>query len=426
MPSRPGVLIVVENLAVPGDRRVWQEARALTEAGYAVSVICPKSRGFEHSYVRIEEIEIYRFPSWEASGAAGYLLEYSWALASQFWLAIKVFRKTGFQVLHGCNPPDTVFLLGLVFKMFGVRFIFDQHDPAPELCKNKFKRETTFFRMSLWAEYLSFRAADATIVTNDTAKEVALTRGHVSPDRLFVVRGCPDLKDFQLLAPSQELKEGRKNLVVYLGLMGTQDGVDLLVDSIEYLVKTKARNDVLFVLIGYGPELSRLRAMVVHRGLEQSVRFTGPLYGEKLRAYLATADVAVSPDPSNGLNDRLTMVKIFEYMACGLPTVLFDLKEGRISAAGAALYAKPNDTTDFGEQVALLLDCEDLRAKLGAIGRKRAHTELNWDWQKRILLNAYDMVGSYSPQRSSIVPERPTEEYIPQRGAARSASKALK
>jgi glycosyltransferase involved in cell wall biosynthesis len=381
---------VLENLSVPGDRRVWQEARALTEAGYAVSVVCPKSRGFENSHERLEGIEVYRYRALEGSGVLGYLLEYSWAFVNQFCLAVRVFLKTGFCVLHGCNPPDTIFLIGLFFKIFRVRFIFDQHDPAPELCVSKFRRRGIFFRISLWAEYLSFRAANATLVTNDTAREVALTRGHVPRERLFVVRGCPDLKDFQLNGPVAELKEERKNLVVYLGLMGPQDGVDLLIDSIDYLVKTKGRDDTLFVLIGFGPELARLQAMVVSQGLEHCVRFTGALYGNKLRDYLATADLAVSPDPSNGLNERLTMMKIFEYMACGLPMVLFDLKEGRFSAGDGALYARPNDTADFGEQMTLLLDCEELRLRLGAIGRGRACGELNWDWQKQNLLNAYD------------------------------------
>ncbi len=404
--ARPNVLIIVENASVPADRRVWQEARALTEAGYGVSVICPKSRGFETSYERLEGIDVYRYGGVEGSGAIRYVLEYSWALVSQFYLAVRIFSKTRFRVLQGCNPPDTIFLIGLVFKMLGVRYIFDQHDPAPELCLNKFPNAALFFKMSLWAEWLSLRTADAVMVTNDSAKESAITRGNVAPDRVFVVRGCPDLKDFQLPAPSPQLKDGRKSLVVYLGVMGPQDGLELLIDAIEYLVKTKGRKDALFVLIGHGQELPRLRELVTSRGLEPWVRFTGPLYGDELRVYLATADIGVAPDPSNGFNDRLTMLKILEYMACGLPTVLFDLNEGRVSAGDSALYAQPNDTKSFGDQVAVLLDNEQLRMELGARGKQRAYQSLNWQTQRPSLLRAYDVALSGAGDASATHVER--------------------
>jgi glycosyltransferase involved in cell wall biosynthesis len=388
------ILIVVENLPVPADTRVWKEARALTQAGYAISVVCPKGHGFMLPFERIEGIDIYRYSALEASGLLGYFLEYTWALLSQFFLAVKIFRKTHFRVLQGCNPPDTVFLIGIVFKIFGVRFIFDQHDPAPELYVIKFRREGLLFRMCLLAERLTFRTADVVIVTNDTAKEVAAARARLSPERLFVVRNCPDLKDFQLPSPSDELKEGRDKLVVYLGLMGPQDGLDLLISSIEYLVKTKGRKDTLFVLIGYGPELPRLQELVASRGLQLWVKFTGALFGENLRSYLATADVGVAPDPSNSFNDRVTMTKIMEYMASGLPTVLFDLKEGRITAVGAALFARSNDTQDFAEQVALLIDNKELRVRLGMTGQRRIYDDLNWESQIPSLLKAYEVAFS--------------------------------
>ena len=354
----------------------------------------PRATGFLRSFERIEGIDIYRYCAWEASGLLGYFLEYTWALLSQFFLAVKIFRKTHFRVLQGCNPPDTVFLIGIVFKIFGVRFIFDQHDPSPELYMTNFRREGLVFRMCLLAERLTFRTADAVIVTNDSAKEVAAARGRVSPYRLFVVRSCPDLKDFQLPSSSGELKEGRDKLVIYLGVMGPQDGVDLLISSIEYLVRTKGRRDTLFVLIGFGPELPRLQDLVASPGLQLWVRFTGALYGESLMSYLATADVGVAADPSNQFNDRVTMTKIMEYMACGLPTVLFDLKEGRITAGGAALFARSNDTKDFAEQVALLLDNKELRVRLGMTGQRRIFEDLNWESQKPSLLKAYDVALS--------------------------------
>jgi glycosyltransferase involved in cell wall biosynthesis len=406
---RPAVLIIVENGSVPADRRVWQEARALTEAGYKVSVICPKSRGFDTSYQRLDGIEIYRYGSLEGSGAIKYVFEYGWALVNQLVLAFRIFRKTRFRVLQGCNPPDTIFLIALVFRMFGVRYIFDQHDPAPELCLNKFPKANLFFKLSLWAERLSFRTAEVVMVTNDSARETAITRGNVHPDHLFVVRGCPDLNDFRLPEPRAELKEGRKHLVLYLGVMGPQDGLELLVDAIAYLVKTKQREDVLFVLVGPGEAVSRLQDLAASKGLTPWIKFTGALYGDNLRAYLATADIGVAPDPSNGFNDRLTMLKILEYMACGLPIVLFDLKEGRISAADAALYAQPNDTKSFGDQVAILLDHEELRFKLGAKGRERASGSLNWQTQKQNLLAAYEFALSGS-SRVVHAHSEPTQE----------------
>ena len=387
--SPVAVCIIVENLPVPADRRVWQEARALTEAGYHVSIICPKGRGFERSRETLAGIEVYRHGIWEASGALGYLVEYGWALVAEFVLALRIYIRTHFRILQACNPPDTIFLIAFFFKLLGVRFIFDHHDPAPELYQARFLRRGLLHWLISLAERLTFRTADLTIATNDSIKEIALVRGGVSPDRSFVVRGCPDLDEFRPRGPRPELKEGRRHLVVYVGVMGPQDGVDLLLDSIEYLVKKKGRHDTLFVLIGQGTELPPLKARATERDLDNCVKFTGPLYGDDLLAYLATADVGVAPDPYNDLNDKLTMIKIFEYMAFELPVVLYDLTEGRRSAGGAAIYARANDTIDFGDQIAKLLDSPSLRRGLGAIGRNRIRGSLNWDFQKQMFLKAY-------------------------------------
>jgi glycosyltransferase involved in cell wall biosynthesis len=383
------VCIIVENLPVPPDRRVWQEARALTEAGYHVSIICPKGRGFQRSRETLHGIEIYRHGNWEASGALGYLVEYSWALISEFVLALRIYARTHFRVLQACNPPDTVFLIGLFFKLLGVRFVFDHHDPAPELYEARFHRKGLLHWLLRLAERLTFLTAEVTIATNDSLKEIALGRGGFSPVRSFVVRGCPDLSDLRPQVPRPELKEGRRYLVVYVGVMGPQDGVDLLLESIEYLVKEKGRRDSLFVLIGPGTELPRLKARAAERDLDVFVKFTGALYGDDLLAYLATADVGVAPDPYNELNNKLTMIKIFEYMAYGLPVVLYDLIEGRRSAGDAAVYPRKNDTIDFGDQIATLLDSPSLRRRLGAMGRTRVVDSLNWDFQKQTFLEAY-------------------------------------
>jgi glycosyltransferase involved in cell wall biosynthesis len=293
-------------------------------------------------------------------------------------------------VLQACNPPDTIFLIAWFFKLFGVRFVFDQHDPAPELYVAKFGRKGLFYRLALVAERLSYYTANVVITTNDTCREIALTRGGVSPERSFVVRGSPDLENFRLPRPQPDLKQGRKHLVVYVGIMGFQDGLDLLLDSIEYLVMQKGRRDTFFALIGPGPEQPRLKSVAAARGLDEWVKFTGGLYGADLLAYLATADVAVAPDPCNDFNDKLTMIKNLEYQASGLPVVLYDLVEGRRSAEGSALFAKRNDPIDFGEQIEELLNSESLRCRLGAHGRQRIEGGLNWSVDKQVLLKAYE------------------------------------
>ena len=385
------VCIIDENLPVPADRRVWREAKALSEAGYHVSVICPTGRGFEKAHEILEGVEIYRHPAWEGSTLLGYLWEYAWALAAEFWLALRIYARTRFRILQACNPPDTIFLIALFFKLFGVRFVYDQHDPTPEFCAVKFQRRGWVCRLARLSEWLSFRVADVAIATNEALREIALTRGGVSPERSFVVRTSPDLNDFPPQPARPELKQGRKYLVVYVGVMGSQDGIDLLVQSIDYLIGVKGRQDTLFVLIGWGPDLDRLQAQVAARNLDDCVKITGALYGDELRVYLATADVAVAPDPSNRFNDKLTMIKILEYMTYGIPVVLYDLPQGRRSAEGAALYARGNNPIDFADKVEQLLDSESTRDRLGAIGRTRIAEGLNWGIERQTLLKAYQV-----------------------------------
>ena len=398
MAIRPtAVCIIDENLPVPRDTRVWREARALTEAGYIVTVICPRGRGCEQAHETLDGVEIYRHSVFEAHGRFGYLVEYAWALAAEFFLALRIYATTPFQVLQACNPPDLIFLIACFFKLFGVRFVFDQHDPAPELYEAKFQRKGFFHRLALLAERLTYRTASVVIATNDSCREIALTRGRVLPELAFVVRGSPDLEDFHLPDPRPELKRGRKHMVVYVGIMGFQDGVDVLLDSIEYLLKQECRRDTLFVLIGPGPEQPRLKSLAAARGLDEWVKFTGGLYGDDLLAYLATADVAVAPDPCNDFNDKITMIKILEYQASGLPVVLYDLIEGRRSAGDAALFARRNDPIDFGSQIAKLLDSESLRRRLGANGRKRIEGGVNWGVDKLALWKAYEAALREAP-----------------------------
>ncbi len=385
-----GVCILIENLTVPLDRRMWQEARTLAEAGYRVSVVCPKGRGFEQTYEVREGIEIYRYGLWEASGPLGYFLEYAIALVAQFRLALKAYRRTRFRIIHAANPPDTMFLVALFFKLFGVRFIFDHHDLNPELFEAKFGRRGIFYRLVCLAERWTFRTATVSIATNESYREVALTRGGMSPGRAFVVRSCPDLKNVRIGPPKPELKNGKPLMVVYVGVMGAQDGLDLLLESIRQIVQDGGRDDVSFVLIGRGTETPALEAWAREKGIDRCVTFTGRVPDAEMWACLSTADFGVAPDPKNPMNDKSTMNKILEYMAFGLPVVLYDLTEGRRSAGDAALYAEPNDPKDFARQMLALLDSEDLRHTLGARARKRIEESLNWDIEKRELLRAYE------------------------------------
>ena len=365
-------------------------ARTLTEAGYRVSVVCPTGRGFEQRYEVREGIEIYRHRLCEASGPLGYMVEYAQALTMDFWLAWKAYRRTRFRIIHAANPPDTMFLVALFFRLFGVRFIFDHHDLNPELYEAKFGKRGLFYRLVCLAERLTYRTATVSIATNESYREVALRRGGMSPDRAFIVRSCPDLKNVRIDPPKPELKQGKPLLVAYVGVMGPQDGLDLLLESIRYIVNEAKRDDVAFVLIGAGTETAALKAWAAEKGLDSVVTFTGRVPDAEMWAYLSSADMGVAPDPKNPMNDKSTMNKILEYMAFGLPVVLYDLTEGRRSAGDAALYAQPNDPVDFARQMLALLDSEDLRRALGARARKRIEESLNWDIEKRELLKAYE------------------------------------
>ncbi|MGH9354718.1 MAG: glycosyltransferase family 4 protein [Terriglobia bacterium] len=392
------VCIIVEDLPVPFDRRVWQEACALRDAGYRVTVICPKRDEFRQEHERREGIEIHRHALREGSRPFGYLFEYAWALTAEFRLALKVFGRTRFKILHACNPPDTIFLIARFFKLLGVRFIFDHHDLNPELYEAKFgKRGGLFYRLLLLAERMTYRTADASIATNESYREIAIQRGGMAPDRAFIVRSAPDLSRMPPAAPRAQLKRGRRFLVVYLGTMGPQEGVDLLLEAAAHLAAAGYRSDTVFALIGGGSEIPRLKALSAAQGLDEMVTFTGRIPDEDVAAYLCTADVCVAPDPQNAMNDKSTMNKVLQYMAYGRPVVLFDLTEGRRAAGKGALYARPNDPRDFAAQMARLLSSEALRRELGEAGRERIEKELNWEYEKRQLLKAYKMaVGARS------------------------------
>lgn len=384
------VLIIVENLPLPFDRRVWHEARTLTAAGAEVSVICPTGKGYEARYELLDGVHIHRHPlPLDAKGASGYLLEYGAALWHEFRLALKVRRMRGFDTIQACNPPDLMFLVALPFKWFGrTSFIFDHHDINPELYEAKFGKRGLFWRLMVILEKLTFRAADVVISTNNSYREIALTRGDKRPEDVFVVRSGPDLNRLVISDNDPKWRNGREAMVGYVGVMGDQEGIDLLLESAREIVFDRGR-DVQFVLVGGGPALDGLKETAEKLGLSGHVTFTGRAPDAELFSVLSSADVCVNPDRVNPMNDKSTMNKILEYMAFSKPIVQFEVKEGHFSAQGASLYARPNDTADMAEKIVALLDDPARRAAMGREGRARVVSELNWDMQVPALVAAY-------------------------------------
>lgn len=388
------VLIIVENLPVPFDRRVWQEARALKAAGAEVAVVSPTGKGFTETYECLEGIHVYRHPlPVEANSAAGYAREYGAALYHQMRLAFKVWRTHGFDTLHGCNPPDLIFLIALPFKLMGKRYVFDHHDINPELYEAKFDRRDIFWRLMRLFEWLTFKTANVVISTNESYKRIAIERGGKRPDDVFVVRSGPDLSRVRHAEPNAALRKGRRHLVGYVGVMGEQEGIDLLLEAARHIAHDLGRDDVQFCLAGAGPSLESLKADAVRLGVADAVTFMGRVPDAELFEMLSTADVCVNPDRVNPMNDKSTMNKILEYMALGKPIVQFEVTEGRVSAGEASLYAKPNDPKDFAEKVLELLADPAACARMGAFGRHRVETQMAWTYEVPNLIAAYQRVG---------------------------------
>jgi glycosyltransferase involved in cell wall biosynthesis len=385
------VLILVENLPSPFDRRVWQEASALRDAGYAVSIICPTGRGYEKSHEVIDAIHIFRYslPA-EGAGAVGYAVEYSTALVKAFCLSLKVLFTRGFDVVHACNPPDLFFLIGGFFKLFGKKFIFDHHDANPELYAAKFGRRDFFWKLMVWLERATFRCADVSLATNESYRRIAIERGGMPPERVFVVRSGPSLERLRIVAPDEKLREGRKYLVGYVGVMGRQEGIDYLLHAVAHMVHNLGRRDVHFGLVGGGTSLQEMQHLAHELGVADYVTFTGRVPDAELLAMLNTADVCVNPDVANEMNDISTMNKVMEYMALGKPIVQFDLTEGRYSAQEASLYARPNDAKHLAIKILDLMDSPEKRKAMGAFGRRRVQEELEWCYEAPKLLAAYE------------------------------------
>lgn len=386
------ILIIVENLPVPFDTRVWQEATTLAANGYTVSVICPKGKGFDKEYEMLDGVRIYRhdLPA-EGNGPLGYAREYFTALKEEWRLARKVMREVGFHVIHGCNPPDNIYMVARRFRSRGVDYVFDHHDICPELFEAKFgKKSGLLYRSQLWLERNTYRHCRFAFVTNESYRRIAIERGRMAPEDVTVLRSGPRLERLRIIPPVPAIKRGKRFMVGYLGVIGQQEGIEYLLEAARYVRDEMRRDDIFWGIVGGGPHLEALRRMSSEMGLDDIVEFTGRVPDRKLLEYLNTADLCVNSDEYNEMNDKSTMNKILEYMALGKPIVQFDLTEGRYSAQDASLYARPNDHRDLAAKIVELLDDEPRRKAMGEFGRRRVIEELSWEHTSKALLEAYD------------------------------------
>jgi len=385
------VLIVSENAPVPSDRRVWNEARALRDAGWEVAIVCAQGETrHAEPYERLEDIDIHRFPLRPAAGGlAGYAREYGQALWRIRRLARRLAAQAPFDVVHACNPPDFLLLAVRGLRRQGTRLVFDHHDLVPELYASKFGGEGgPMLRVARALEQIAFRTADVVLATNESYREIALTRGRRAPEDVFVVRNGPDVERFRPVDPDPALRQGRRFLVGYLGIMGPQDGVDHALRALAWL--RERRDDVQAVLIGEGESLPTMRALAAELGIADRVDFAGWRYDDDIRRILSSCDVCLAPDPPSPLNDVSTMIKIPEYLAMGCPVASYDLRESRRSAGDAAAYARPGDPDDLGRVVGELLDDPARRERMGAAGQAAVRDRLAWQHQVPGLLAAYD------------------------------------
>ncbi|HZR05349.1 MAG TPA: glycosyltransferase family 4 protein [Candidatus Udaeobacter sp.] len=408
MRSPTKVLMWVEN-HFPQDTRVANEARLLADAGYKVAVIALRREG-QAAHDTWNGIEVYRVPRLELfkktlttnssrtnlmfvrlKSFLGYVVEYVYFTSACFFVSTYIFLTRGFDVMHAHNPPDTLFLVAVPFKLLGKKFIFDQHDLCPELYRSRYRAaEGIYTRFLKMFEWCSLKLANVTIATNESYKQIQIERANKNPASVFIVRNGPNQMRMTTAAPSARLKGMNKSILCYVGSLNPQDGVDYLLRSLRHLLHGLRRSDFHCVIMGTGDSLQDLRELAGNLQLNGCVELTGFVSDEDLQANLAAADICVDPDPSSPLNDVSTWIKVMEYMASAKPIVTFDLKETRFSAREAAVYVKPNNEAEFAETIAQLMDKPELQKKMGAYGRRRVEDELQWAKVGKNLLTAYE------------------------------------
>lgn len=419
----PHVLIIVQNLPVPLDRRVWLECQALIQRGYRVSVICPKGPG-DPARQTIDGVEIFKYtPAPEAEGLLGFVWEFAYSWVRTAWLSLKVWRRRPFEVIQACNPPDTYWLLAKMWRIRGVRFIFDHHDLNPELFISRFGKPSGILKRLeygglRWLERRTFRSADRIMSTNESYKAVAVRRGDRRPGHVTVVRSGPDTQQMRPIYPTSPRRPDEIALV-YLGIMGPQDGVDQALMVMDELVHKRGRSNVTATLLGFGDCLEDLKRQSTSLGLDDHVTFTGRVDRVEIAEHLSRADIGLSPDLKTPLNDLSTMNKTMEYMSYGLPAVSFDLAETRISGADAVQYVPSGDIAAFADEVEALIDDPARRTELGIRARERVSTELDWRPQAEAYVSVFDDVTGFSQDGPAVPPSAPSDHdaqdrrYVP-------------
>ncbi|MFF2271643.1 glycosyltransferase family 4 protein [Agromyces sp. NPDC058136] len=414
----PHVLIIVENLPVPLDRRVWSECRALIARGYRVSVICPKGPG-DPARQLIDGVRIYKYaPAPEAEGLLGFAWEFAYSWMRTAWLSLRVWRDRPFDLLQACNPPDTYWLLARLWRIRGVKFVFDHHDLNPELFVSRFGvprgiLKRLELRGLLWLERRTFRAAHRVISTNESYKAIAVRRGGRRPDEVTVVRSGPDTRAMRPVYPEHPRPVDEIDLV-YLGIMGPQDGVDQVLLVVDELVHRRGRRNVTATLMGFGDCLRSLQAQAAALGLGDHVTFTGRVDRAEIADRLSAADIGLCPDLRTPLNNLSTMNKTMEYMAYALPSVAFDLTETRVSGGDAVLYVPSGSITAFADAVERLIDDPGLRAELGRRARSRVATVLDWRPQAEAYVSVYDGLSGFSRPGPAVPPDTAHAERDPE------------
>jgi glycosyltransferase involved in cell wall biosynthesis len=408
------VLIVVQNLPVPLDRRVWLECQALVAAGYSVSVICPKDDG-DPRRSELDGVRLYKYaPIASSDGTLGYLAEFVYCWLRTAVLSLAVWRNAPFGVIQACNPPDTYWLLARLWRLAGVKFVYDQHDLNPEVFRSRFGEPKSMLariqlKALIWLERRTYRGADHVIVTNESYGQIARRRGGIAPADLTVVRSGPDTSRMRPVDGVASLRHGRAHLLAYLGVMGPQDGVDIVIRVLDILVHKFGREDVHLAVMGFGDAYAETVELAQALDVRDYVTFTGKVGPAEITRYLSTADIGLSPDPLNPLNDVSTMNKTMEYMSFAVPVVAFDLAETRVSGGDAVVYVEPARAAGdpqrsaavlrFAETVSDLLDDPAHRVAMALAGRHRAQDVLDWVPQRRAYVGAYDSVTGYrSPE----------------------------
>ena len=390
MEMKKHVLFIVENQSLPFDVRVWSEIQAVKELGYDVTAISPINERGKKKYEIIDGVEIFRHPMpIEADNKAGFLFEYFNALFGELFLSVNIFLRKRFHIIHGANPPDHIFLIAAFFKLFGVKYIFDHHDITPENYIAKFRKKDLFYKILLIMEKLTFKTANIIISTNESYKKIAINRGNKDDKDVFVVRNGPDLSKVIFVNPNENLKDGFDYLVAYLGVIGNQEGIDVLLKTVHHIVYDKDIKNIRFMIIGTGPYWNKMVHLSKKMKLEEYVTFTGFIPYRDLYEILATADLCVNPEFKNEFTDKSTMIKIMDYMVFGNPIIQFETTEGKVTSGDAAVYLKENDEFEFAEAIINLLNDPKKRKLMGEIAKKRIKEELNWNKQKINLKNAY-------------------------------------